>query len=111
MKHLAYKIRSSEQELLHIIKNIDKYYYTKQQPKMKYGEPKRDARNNIKYRDLCPSKYSLKGIQQRINVLLQEIELPEYAYGSVKGSNHILNAKNHFGNKYFFSVYLKNFLP
>jgi RNA-directed DNA polymerase len=111
IKHLAFYLRSSEQELLYIINNIDKYYYAKRQPKTKYGEPQRDARNNIKYRDLCPSKYPLKRIQQRINLLLQQIELPNYAYGSVKGSNHILNARGHLANKYFFSVDLKNFFP
>ncbi len=108
IKHLAHLLSLSEKELSEIICNIDNYYYNKKQPKTKYGEPQRDRKGNIKYRYLCPSKYPLKGIQQRINLLLQKIELPEYAYGSVRGSNNILNAREHIENKYFFSVDLKN---
>lgn len=108
IKDIASELGSSEKKLLEIIGNIDSYYYDKRQPKIKYGKPQIDNKG-IKYRDLCPSKYPLKKIQQRINSFLQKIELPEYAYGSVKERNNILNARKHIENKYFFSVDLKNF--
>ena len=110
ISHLAYLLHSSAGELDHIIKNIDRYYYYLKQPKTKYGEPQKDNKG-IRYRELEPSRYPLKRIQKRINFLLQQIELPDYAFGSVKGANNILNAREHLENKYFFSVDLKNFFP
>ena len=58
---------------------------------MKYGEYQLDNKGNKKLRNLCISSNSLKKIQQRIHLLL------------------ILNARQHIGNKYFFSVDLKDF--
>jgi RNA-directed DNA polymerase len=110
IKHLVYLLRTSKAELLYILNNIDKYYYDKKQPKIKYGQPQKDG-EEILYRYLTPSRFPLKKIQQRINLLLQGIELPEYAYGGVRNSNNILNAKRHIENKYFFSADLKNFFP
>jgi RNA-directed DNA polymerase len=37
--------------------------------------------------------------------------MPDYAYGSIKGRNNILNARQHLGNRYFFSADLKSFFP
>jgi RNA-directed DNA polymerase len=109
IKNLVYELSSSEQAVLEILNNLDGYYKDKKEPKTKYGQYQRDDKGNIKYRNLCVSRYPLKGIQERINLLLQQIELPEYAYGSVKEKNHILNAMQHINNKYFFSVDLKDF--
>lgn len=109
-RHIALMLGITRKELCQIIDNIDQYYYEFRKPKMKYGEPQKDN-NGIRYRDLLPSTNSLKEIQQKLNFLLQGIELPEYAYGSVKGTNNFLNARAHIGNKYFFLVDLKNFFP
>src|SRR5438552_9994165 len=109
IKHLCYVLRSSEQELSYITNNIDRFYYYTKRPKMKYGEYQRDNKGKIKFRDLCISRNSLKKIQERIHHLLRQIKLPEYAYGSVKKKNHILNARQHINNKYFFSSDLKDF--
>jgi len=111
IKHLCYLLRSSEQELSYLIKNIDRYYYDHRQPKKKYGEYQRDEKGNTRLRNLCISRYPLKRIQKRIHNLLLQIELPEYAYGSVIGKNNILNARQHINNKYFFSIDLKDFFP
>jgi len=102
---------SSERELLYIIKNIDHNYYHRRQPKKKYGEDQLDKKGRIKFRDLCISYYPLKRIQKRIHNLLLQIELPEYAYGSVIKKNNILNARQHINNRYFFSIDLKDFFP
>src|SRR5690349_8286779 len=98
----------SERQLFYIINNIDDYYYDIHQPKMKYGEYQKHN-NKIILRHLCPSMYPLKGIQKRINNLLQQITLPDYVFGAIRGSNNILNAREHINNNYFFSVDLKNF--
>lgn len=109
-RHIALMLGLKRKELCHIIDNIDNYYYELRKPKTKYGEPQRDKKG-VRYRDLLPSKELLKGVQQKFNFLLQRIELPQYAYGSVKGANNFLNAAAHVGNKYFFLVDLKNFFP
>jgi RNA-directed DNA polymerase len=111
IKHLAYVLGSSNQKLLYIIANLDQYYYSHRQPKKKYGEDQKDEKENIKYRNLCISRYPLKKIQKRIHNLLRQIKLPEYAFGSVKGKNNILNARRHISNKHFFSTDLKDFFP
>jgi RNA-directed DNA polymerase len=109
-KHLYYVLRSSKEELQNLTENIDSYYYYFKKAKRKYGN-KQEDNGVIRYRDLYPSFGRLKQIQQRINIVLQQIKLPEYAYGSVKGKNNILNALAHMGNKYFLAVDLKNFFP
>jgi len=108
IRHVAMMLDTTPKTLCQVLDNIDKYYYEKRQPKTKYGVPQRDNKG-IRYRDLLPSMYPLKGMQEKLNFLLQRLELPFYAYGSVKESNNILNAKKHIGNKYFFLVDLKNF--
>ena len=109
LKHLSYTLGVSEQEFAYIITNIDRYYYNYKQPKKKYGEYQRDEKKNVKFRNLCISRYPLKRIQKRIHDLLLQIALPAYAFGSVKGKNNILNAREHINNKHFFSVDLKDF--
>jgi len=108
IRHIAMMLDTTPKMLYLVYNNIDNYYYEKRQPKTKYGKPQKDNKG-IRYRDLLPSMYPLKGMQEKLNFLLQTLELPFYAYGSVKGSNNILNAREHIGNKYFFSVDLKNF--
>lgn len=101
---------TSKRELSEVINNIDDYYYNFRQAKTKYGEEQKRG-SRILFRELWPSQFALKRIQKRINLLLQMKELPEYVYGSVRGSNNFLNALAHIENKYFFSVDLKNFFP
>src|SRR5580700_7202556 len=108
-KHLAYTLGSTVRMLDEITSNIGKYYYYKEEPKTKYGIYQHEKNGAIKYRKLYPSVYPLKKIQQNIHSFLQEIELPEYAYGSVVGKSNVLNAAKHIGNKYFLTVDLKNF--
>jgi len=108
VRHLAYKLKSSEKELFAIINNIDDHYTYKQVPKTKYGAFQFEH-NDIRMRDLYITYGPLKRIQQNINLLLQKTQLPYYAFGSVKGKNNILNAREHIGNKHFLSVDLKDF--
>jgi len=111
-KHLAYTLKVEASELEYIIKNIDKFYYEKKEikkdkagnPKLKNGKPQ--------VRILNPSTKRLKVIQKRINRnILQLLEMPEYAFGSIKGKTNIDNAKKHQGKKYIFTTDLKNFFP
>ena len=110
-KHLAHQLMSSLQELYGITADLDSYYFTKIQPKEKYGSYQVDEKGRLRYRKLCLSRSHLKRLQEKINTFLQKIQLPSYAYGSVKERSNILNAGQHVNSKYFFSVDLKNYFP
>jgi RNA-directed DNA polymerase len=110
-KHLAHQLRSSLQELYGITAGLDSYYFTKIQPKEKYGTYQVDEKGRLRYRKLCVSRNHLKKLQEKINTFLQKIQLPDYAYGSVKERSNILNARQHVNSRYFLSVDLKNYFP
>lgn len=112
IKYLAYIIGSSQQEVEDIASNSYKYYSSYWQAKMKYGRKQIDDNGNVKKRHVTPSRYRLKVLQQNINAhILSKITIPEYAYGSIRGKSNLKNAYLHLGNKYFFSVDLKDFFP
>lgn len=109
-KHLYYALRSCKEELQNLTENIDSYYYYFKKANRKYGKIQED--NSVPCdRHLYPSLGRLKQMQERINILLQQVKLPEYVYSSAKGKNNIDNALAHWGNKYFLAVDLKNFFP
>jgi RNA-directed DNA polymerase len=99
----------SKKTISRIIYNPDKYYYETDQPKKKFGKNQIDKNGDIRYRHLIPPVDSLKSIQSDICVLLQKITLPDCMFGSVKGSNNIINSLEHIENEFFFKVDLKNF--
>lgn len=111
-KHLAYILKVNIKEAYSIINNIDKYYTEKILKEDKNGLPLIDKKGNPKSRTINPSHNRLKIIQKRIqkNILLK-LELPNHAYGSVKGRDNVDNAKVHKGKKYKFTTDLRNFFP
>jgi RNA-directed DNA polymerase len=113
LSHLAFVLKVQETELLGIIANIDEFYYEKVDiKKNKNGTPKLDKNGRQKKRILHPSINRLKVIQKRIlKNILTNLELPDYAYGAVKGRDNIKNARRHQGKKYNFTTDLKDFFP
>jgi RNA-directed DNA polymerase len=111
IKHLEHVTGSSEEDIRKIISDIDNFYYHIKEPKTKFGKVQTEKNGDIRYRELYPSRYPLKNIQKKISHFLQQIQLPDYAFGSVKKRNNILNTKQHRLNKYFLTVDLKNFFP
>lgn len=111
-KHLAFELKFEISEIENIINNIDKFYYEKIEIKQdKFGKPK--LKNGIiQKRVLNPSISRLKLLQKSIqrNILLK-LEMPNYAFGAVKGKDNVLNAKQHQGKKYIFTTDLKSFFP
>lgn len=112
IKHLAFILKLNTEELLHLSTNVDNYYYTKKElkldkfknPKLKNGEPV--------FRTLNPSKNILKIVQSRIhNNIISKIELPDYAFGAVRGRDNVKNASKHKGKKYNFTTDLSNYFP
>jgi len=112
VKHLAFVLKISPQELLQLANTVDNFYYT-------INEPKLDKDNNPKFkkglqlfRTLNPSTKNLKVIQSRIQRnIISKIELPDYAYGAVKGRDNVKNALKHRGKKYNFTTDLSNYFP
>lgn len=63
-------------------------------------------------RVINPPKEELKAIQKRINnYLVENVRMPEYAFGGIKGKDNIRNARYHKGQKYVFQTDLKDFFP
>ncbi|MEP7228974.1 MAG: reverse transcriptase family protein [Ginsengibacter sp.] len=87
----------------------EKFYYKKIKPKKKFGKFQIEENGSIKLRHLIPPVQSLKIIQSKICNHLEQIELPDSIYGSIRGSNNVINALQHIENKYFFKIDLKNF--
>ena len=111
LKHLYYELKVKKSDVIHVIENIDKFYYKKEEVKTKDGFPQ--IQNGVKQtRTLYPSKLILKDIQKRIlRDILSKLTIPDYAYGSVKGRDDISYAKYHSASKYFFTTDLKKFFP
>lgn len=112
-RHLAYVLKVDLKELKSILNNVENYYREKIIIKTdKFGKPKLDSKGNPKQRIINPSINRLKVIQKRIqkNILLK-INMPDYAYGAVKGRDNVSNAKKHQGKKYKFTTDLKDFFP
>lgn len=107
-KHLAYVLKFRENHFSSIIENISDYYKCKVVNKTKFGNIQIEN-GECKKRTVYPSLHPLKNLQSNISSLLQSIQLPDFAYGSIKGRNNILNALQHVNNKYFFTVDLRDF--
>lgn len=112
-KHLAYKLKFDFKEIQSIIGNIDNFYGERIEIKTdKFDNPKLDGKGNPKKRIINPSKKRLKILQKRIHKnILNEIKMPDYAFGAVKRKDNVGNAKKHQGKKYKFTTDLKDFFP
>jgi len=113
LKHLCFVLKIDVSEMNSIISNIDKSYYEKIEPKFnKDNTPRLDKNGIQKKRILHPSINRLKIIQKRIHKdILLKLELPDYAFGGVKGRDNIKNARKHQGKKFIFTTDLKDFFP
>jgi RNA-directed DNA polymerase len=111
LKELRYKLKVRSKELNHILDNIPHYYYHTESTKTKHGGPQTE--NGVeKKRPLDPTIGKLKEIQQKIHhEIFSKLDIPSYAFGSIKGKNNVFNAKKHAEGKYFFSADLKSFFP
>lgn len=113
LKHLAYVLKVDLREIETIVNGIDNFYYEKSEIKLKKDlTPKLDRNGNPKQRILNPSIKRLKEIQKRIQKrILLSLEIPDYAYGAIKGKDNVMNAKRHQGKKYVFTTDLTDFFP
>ena len=112
LKYLAFELKFELSEIENIISNIDKFYYEKVEIKTDDLNRPKIKNGIIQKRVLNPSITRLKLLQKSIqrNILLK-LEMPDYAFGAVKGKDNVQNAKQHQGKKYIFTTDLKSFFP
>ena len=104
-KHLAYVLKVEQQEISSIIANIDAFYD-------EWEINKINRQGKVKKRVLNPSLRRLKEIQKRIQKnILCKLEIPDYAFGAVKGRDNVMNARKHQGKKFIFTTDLRDFFP
>lgn len=113
-------LRESEEKVQYVVDNIADYYGVfRRVKKDKWGNKRRNkpqyvAINGGEYwsRTINPPKHELKDFQKRINAyLVDNITMPNYAFGGIKGKDNIRNARFHKGQKYIFQTDLKDFFP
>lgn len=101
----------TKDELDDLLGTVEYLYYPRSNPKKKFGDFQREDDGQIKYRDLLIPRYRLKTIQKRISQLLHNTQFPTYMFGSIRGRNHIMNARQHLTQTYFLTVDLFKFFP
>lgn len=113
IKVLSHILGVAESDLNEVLKDINKYYYRDEKPKLDgRGLPVLDKNGKPKIRVLYPSTGLLKKIQVRVRIkILTTINLPKNIKGGIKGQDNIKNARYHVGNKYKFATDLKDFFP
>jgi len=92
-----------------LIKKPNKFYRQYSQPKMKFGMSQLKKDGSVKFRTIQSPIDCLKSYQREVCRIIQNIQLPNCMYGSIRGRNNILNALNHIENKFFFKIDLKDF--
>ena len=113
-KHLLHILGVDKGQLEYLLTHLEDYYYSFEKPKINKitGKPKKNADGKIATRQINSSKGKLKEVQTRLYIfMLKQVELPQYAYGGVKGKNNVRNARFHHGNKYIFTTDLMSFFP
>lgn len=114
----SFVLHKEEDRVNYIIKHIEDYYTEFLRYKTdKLGNKRRNKPQYSQFgeywtRTINPPKNELKDIQKRINgYLVENILMPEYAYGGIKRKDNIRNARFHKGNKFVFQTDLKDFFP
>ena len=112
LKHLAYILKLKTEELLQLCDSVDDFYYTKSEPKLDKNNNPKFKKGKQLFRVLNPSFDKLKLVQSKIQKnIISNIEIPDYAYGAVKGRDNVKNALRHRGKKYNFTTDLSNYFP
>lgn len=112
-------LREPEDRILYIVEHINQFYdefrryKTDKQGNKRKNKPQYVAKYGEYWsRTINPPITELKTIQKRINAyLVEHIQMPNYAFGGVKGKDNIQNARFHKGQKYVFQTDLKDFFP
>lgn len=101
-KYLLHVLGVDKGQLDDLLTHLEDYYYSFEKTKINKitGNPQKNADGEIATRQINSSKGKLKKVQIRLyNFMLKQVEIPQYAYGGVKGKNNVRNARFHQGNK------------
>lgn len=111
-------LHKSEKRINIVLKHIDCFYTEIYRfKKDKQGNKRKNKPQYLRFgkywlRTINPPQDELKEIQKHINsYLVENISMPEYAYGGVRHRDNIRNARYHKGQKYVFQTDLKDFFP
>lgn len=114
----SFLLHKEEDKVNYIVQHIEDYYSEFHRYKTdKFGNKRRNKPQYSQFgkywaRTINPPKKELKDIQKHINdYLVENIQMPEYAYGGIKRKDNILNARFHKGKKFVFQTDLKDFFP
>ena len=113
----SYILRKDLERVNYIVEHIDDFYSefhrfkTDKQGNKRPNKPKYALRfGEFWLRTINPPKGELKFIQKRINnYLVENIPMPQYAFGGVKRKDNIRNARYHKGQKFVFQTDIKDF--
>ncbi len=99
--------------LLAILKNIDSYYYMKEEPKKdrQTGKIKLDENGKAKMRKIFPSKGRLKLVQKNLELYFKTFHFPPYIMGGIKKRDNVKCVNTHKGNKFHFLTDIESFFP
>lgn len=100
VKHLCSHLHTTPRELDNICANIERYYYS---------QTKKDSKG--KERQLDTPQGRLRAILDKLNTLLQRIELPDCIHGGRKGHSTKTNAGPHIGQPLVMGLDIKSFFP
>lgn len=99
---------SSKKRLEHLL-NIEAGEMKNIESVIKYSQFSIDKKNSDEKRKITAPQYTIKRVQKRILVLLQNIERPQWLISGEKGKSYINNGMAHVGNCYAVTIDIKKF--
>lgn len=108
VKVLARKLRTTPDELTRLCQSVEARD-ARGTPIFYYHKERIDKKGKKRLTDTPIGKFRV--INDRINRVLQQIELPEYVKGGVRGQSPVTNARCHTGKPLVVRVDIKSFFP
>ena len=114
----SFLLHKDEERVDFIVNHIEQFYSeflrykTDKLGNKRRNKPKYSQFGEFWTRTINPPKDELKEIQKRINgYLVENLQMPSYAFGGIKRKDNIRNARFHKGQKFIFQTDLKDFFP
>lgn len=114
----SFLLHKDEERVDFIVNHIEQFYSeflrykTDKLGNKRRNKPKYSQFGEFWTRTINPPKDELKEIQKRINgYLVENVQMPSYAFGGIKRKDNIRNARFHKGQKFVFQTDLKDFFP
>lgn len=114
----SFILHKDEERVDFIVNHIEQFYSeflrykTDKLGNKRRNKPKYSQFGEFWTRTINPPKDELKEIQKCINgYLVENVQMPSYAFGGIKRKDNIRNARFHKGQKFVFQTDLKDFFP